>query len=312
MNKFLHLKRGIAAVTMAATILGSGAGMALAQAPTNATVGSSVAPPVYDLTAKPGETVVKTMNVRNDSSASQTYTTVIHGITSSNEEGGLAFSPSSSADLSGWITVSPSTFTLAPNQAKDVTVTVKVPATASAGGHYATVFAQTSAPASGGAHMNAMVGTSFLLRVSGKVTESADVVEFSTAQARVIPGQPIEFTVRAKNTGNTHIKPQGTIEIFNGDIKVDEIAVNPEGLSILPGAVRKFNVASNKTLPTGNYRAQMTMVYGVGQTLSVPAISFSVVGEMSVATVVAIVLAIFVLILAAALMVNRRPMNKKA
>lgn len=310
MNKYLQLKRGLAAAAMSAALLGSSAGAVFAQS-ASASLGSSVAPPVYDLMAKPGETFSKIMNVRNDSSGSQSFRMVVQGISSSNEVGGLNFLPVSSADLSGWMSVSPEDFTLAPGQSKDVTVTVKVPASAAPGGHYATVFAQSGGPQTGGAQISSMVGSAFLVRVSGRVVESADVVEFSTAQARVIPGQPIEFTVRAKNTGNTHIRPQGTIEVFNGDIKVDEIAVNPEGLTVLPGAVRKFEVQSNKTLPAGRYRAQMTMVYGAGQSISVPAVSFMVVGEMSIATVVAIVLAIFVLILAAALLVNRRPMSKK-
>lgn len=309
MNKYLIIKRGIAAAVMSASILGSSAGMAFAQS--SVAAGTSVAPPIYELMATPGETVSKIVNVRNDSTQSQTYKMVVQGFTSSNETGGLSFLPASSADLSGWMNVNPDEFTLPPGQSRDVSVVIKVPGSAAPGGHYATVFAQTAGASDAVARIGSMVGSSFLVRVGGRVVESADVVEFSTPQSRVIPGQMIGFTVRTKNTGNTHIRPQGTIEIFNGDIKVDEIAVNPEGLTVLPGAVRKFNAESNKTLPAGRYRAQMTLVYGSGQTVSVPAISFMVVGEMSVATIVAIILAIFVLILAAALLVNRRPTSKK-
>ena len=277
-------------------------------------VGATVSPPLYDLTAKPGETIIKMMSVRNDSSSSQTYTPVVNTIAPSNEEGGLAFGPAVATDLSGWIKVTPSTLTLAPNASGDFTITVKVPANAAPGGHYATVFAMNkpSAPSNGGATITTLVGTSMLLKVSGNITESASVVEFSTRRARVIPGEAIDFTVRVRNTGNVHIRPQGTIEIFRGDVKVDEIPLNADGLNVLPGNVRKFTAASNKSLPAGTYTAQLTLVYGAGQTVSVPSISFAVIGEMSLAVIVATILGIFVLILLAALMVNRRkPMMGK-
>ncbi|MCE9585977.1 hypothetical protein K8R04_01495 [Candidatus Uhrbacteria bacterium] len=310
--KFFHVKRTFAAAVMSLTVFGGSAGAVLAQGGPSS-LGTTVSPPVYDLTAKAGETVTKTMTVRNDSSMTQVYTPVVNTIAPANEEGGLAFGPSSASDLSGWITVSPSSLSLAPNKTGDFTFVIKVPAGAAPGGHYATVFAMSKPTSSAGsASITTLVGTSVLLKVAGNITESASVVEFSTRRARVIPGEPIDFTVRVRNTGNVHIRPQGTIEIFRGDVKVDEIPLNADGLNVLPGNVRKFTAASNKSLPAGTYTSQLTLVYGAGQTVSVPSISFAVIGEMSLAVIVATILGIFVLILLAALMVNRRkPMMGK-
>jgi hypothetical protein len=311
MNRTFLLKRGLAALATTALLTVGGAGAAFAaDAPA---VGSTVSPPVYDLTAAPGETVIKKMTVHNDASVAQSFVPVVNTISPANEQGGLSFGPVSSSDLSGWITVTPSKLDLAADQSGDFTITIKVPSNAAPGGHYATVFAenQSGTVSVNGAQLTPLVGTSILLKVSGQITESADVVEFSTQRARVIPGEPIDFTVRVRNTGNIHIKPQGTIEIYNGNVKVDEIAVNPDGLNVLPGSIRMFTAVSNKTLPAGTYRAELSLVYGAGQTLSVPDISFVVVGETSLATMVAIILGIFVVILLAALLMNRRPTSGK-
>ncbi|HVM91103.1 MAG TPA: DUF916 domain-containing protein [Verrucomicrobiae bacterium] len=310
MNRTFLIKRGIATLATMAMVLGSGAGAALAAGPV---AGTTVSPPVYDLQANPGQTIIQKMTVHNDADASQSYTPVVNTIAPANEQGGLAFGPASSNDLSGWITVTPSKLDLAANQSGDFTITIKVPTNASAGGHYATVFAKSEngTVSVNGATLTPLVGTSLLLKVAGQTRESADVVEFSTQRARVIPGEPIDFTVRVRNSGNVHVKPQGTIEIYNGNVKVDEVPVNADALNVLPGSIRLFSAVSNKTLPAGSYRAELSLVYGAGQTVSVPAISFVVIGETSMATMVAIILGIFVVILLAALLMNRRPMSGK-
>jgi hypothetical protein len=309
MNRTFILKRGLAALATSAMLLGSGMNAASAATP----AGTTVSPPVYDLQASPGQTIVQKMTVHNDAEVSQSYTPVVNTIAPANEQGGLAFGPTNASDLSGWITVSPSKLDLPAGESGDFTITVKVPSNASAGGHYATVFAksETGTVNVNGASLTPLIGTSVLLKVAGNLTESADVVEFSTSRARLVPGEPIDFSVRVRNTGNVHVRPQGTIQIFRDNVKVDEVAVNDDGLTVLPSSIRKFAASSNKTLPSGSYTARLTMTYGAGQTLSVPAISFVVIGEASVATMVAIILGIFVIILAAALLMNRRKPSKK-
>jgi len=306
MNRTLNLKRTLAAMATSLALLGGSAGIVSA-----AGIGTTVSPPVYDLAANPGETIIQKMTVHNDASSEQSYVPVVNTIAPANEQGGLSFGPASSADLSGWITVTPSKLDLPADQSADFTITIKVPTNATAGGHYATVFAKSDTPGTlDGANITALVGTSFLLKVSGATVESADVVEFSTSRARLIPGEPIDFAVRVRNSGNVHVRPQGTIQIFRDSIKVDEVTVNADGLTVLPSSIRKFTAESNKSLPSGTYTAKLTLTYGAGQTLSVPGISFVVIGEASMMTLVAIILGIFVLILIAALLVNRRKPSK--
>jgi hypothetical protein len=130
-------------------------------------------------------------------------------------------------------------------------------------------------------------------------------VEFSTPRSRLFPGESLDFTVRVKNTGNTHIKPQGVIEVFKGDVKVDEVLVNPDGGNVLPNSIRKFTAKSNKVLPAGTYRAELALKYDA-QTISVPAINFVILGETSLAAMVAALLGLFVVILLVTLLVKRK------
>jgi uncharacterized membrane protein len=252
------------------------------------------------------------MRVQNESSASQSYDVIVNSVSPADENGVVGYGPTTSNDLSGWIKVTPATMTLGPNQSGEFTITVNIPNNAAPGGHYATVFAMTKPGTGTGAMMRALIGTNILLNITGNVIESASVMEFSTPRARVIPGEPIDFSVRVRNSGNTHIKPQGVIEIYRGNVKVNELQVNESGSNVLPSGVRKFMATSDKTLPAGTYRAQLTMRYGAAQSIAVPAISFVVIGETSLAAIVATILGIFVLILIAALMVNRKkPMSGK-
>jgi len=84
--------------------------------------------------------------------------------------------------------------------------------------------------------------------------------------------------------------------------------VNDTAGNVLPNSIRRFDSRSNKSLIPGRYTAQLVLTFD-GQTLTVPGLSFVVVGESSIAMMAAIALGILVLILAGALLVNRKKTN---
>lgn len=130
-------------------------------------------------------------------------------------------------------------------------------------------------------------------------------MEFSTPRGRVSTKEPVEFTVRVKNIGNTHVKPVGAVKIYRGNSQVDEVPVNAENAFVLPGTIRVFTSSSVRALPSGSYRALLALAHGSNQATA-PSISFVVLEESSMAAVIATALGIFVVILLAALLVNRR------
>lgn len=271
--------------------------------------GLSVAPPNTDLTLSGGEQVTRSLTITNEGSAAASVTMSVNNFTASGEEGGASYLPKGTGGLADWITLSPSSFTLEGGDSKDVNVVIDVPSNASAGGHYATVFAYTSAQGavSGtGAAVTTAIGANFLVNISGNVVEKASIAEFSTPRSRLNAGEDVEFTIRVTNSGNTHINPTGVVEVFRRGVKVDELTLNESGSAILPNSTRAFSVVSKKALLPGAYTASATLSYGSGEVLSAPAISFAIIGDSSLMTLVAGGMAALAVLLALALLVGRK------
>lgn len=258
-------------------------------------VGTAISPPTTELTTGPGETLTREIEVRNSGSESVTYTTAVNNFNAADESGAAAFSPI--GDLASWVTVSPSSFTLGANQSKLLSVTIKVPQNAMAGGHYATVFAiakPSTALNGSGSKIGQYIGSNILLNVTGNIREAGSIIEFRTAKPSYQQAEEIPFLVRIQNAGNTHIKPTGVVEIFNGSTKVSSVQVNGNQASVMPGSVRRFEVVSDKTLPSGKYKAVATVSFA-GQTLTSQPVSFVIVGtSMMLSLVVLLCLALVI------------------
>jgi uncharacterized membrane protein len=273
--------------------------------------GTTVSPPSYEISVQGGEIVKKVIQVSNTSSNPQQYKMDVSNFVPLGEDGASVFYPAQKGSIADWVRFVPPSFTLQKDQTMNVTVEVQLPRDLKPGGHYFTVFASTQAGKVSGSGIGTSyaVGTNFLVTAAGNISESASVLEFSTPHGRVVPGETVSFMTRIKNTGNSHIKPQGMVEVFRGNEKVDELVVNAGGASVLPDSVRKFTVTTGKALAPGQYWARLSLRYGADRTLTVDPVNFVVIGETSMAAIVATILGIFVLILLAALMVNRKPVN---
>lgn len=304
---FSALRNGLVSVVTLALIFGFYVAAVNAQGTGSA--GLSIAPPNTDLTVAPGEQVTRTLEISNPGSGSVDLNLAANNFSASGEGGEAAYAPRGSGGASDWLTLSPATFSLGSGEAKQVSVVISVPSNASAGGHYVTVFAFTT-PKGGvegsGAQVTTAVGANFLLNVTGNVVERASISEFSTPRSRVNAGESVEFNLRIANTGNTHIRPSGVVELFRKGVKVDEVALNPDGANVLPNSTRRFTVKSDKALLPGAYEASATVTYGSGQVLTAPKLSLAVIGDSSAMTLIAGGLAALVVLLALALFAGRK------
>jgi hypothetical protein len=200
-------------------------------------------------------------------------------------------------------------------EAKSATVTIKVPKDASPGGHYGVV-RFTALPPEGSTNqvaLNASIGTLVLLHVSGDVKVETGIEEFKTGQYSIYrDGQgaevtefqaktmfeqgPIQLQVRIRNSGNVHIKPQGTITIKNmWGSTVAQLPYNSTNGNVLPGSIRKFDSQFEGKRLFGRYRAELAIQYGDGQTLN-QTIRFWVIPYKVVLIVLALLVAIVLLI----------------
>lgn len=225
--------------------------------------GLTVIPPKFELFANPGDTISERLRLRNESDFPVTYTVLSEDFSSSGEEGAVTLE-GETADpnfaLATWLTPETNDITLQPKEEKTFTFSVAVPKEAEPGGHYASLlFSSGTEPVPGSAAVTSRIGSLVLLRVSGNVTEDANVENF-TAPSYSKSG-PIPFDLRLKNNGNVHIRPKGTIVITNlFNQKVAEIPL--QGANVLPGAVRKMETMWDKTNPLGIYTATLVATYG--------------------------------------------------
>jgi hypothetical protein len=153
-------------------------------------------------------------------------------------------------DYFDWVSISPSEFTVQPNEYKTVRVTIDVPSSAAFGYYYAVTFSRTSdeKPATGQA-VKGSIATLILLEanVPGAKRE-LQVVEFKS-EKKLYEFLPAKLLVKIRNTGNVHAVPHGDVTINQGDKELGRIQLNPAGGYILPQSNRVFTLEWNDGFP---------------------------------------------------------------
>lgn len=176
------------------------------------------------------------------------------------------------ATLAEWIEISKEPIILAPGESKQVPFTVRVPADASPGGHFAAIMVGTRPPAETGSftvQTSQIVTSLFFVRIAGDVIEDGAVREFRTTK-NFLQEPNVDFEVRFQNKGNVHIQPQGEILITNmwgkerGMIPINH---KTHFGNVLPESIRKFEFTwkgESQFTDIGRYTAELTLAYGTG------------------------------------------------
>lgn len=256
----------------------------------------SVSPVTFDLTANPGDTLTNQMKVTNLSSGTLQLETRTENIAAAGQEGQVQLTEEETEfSLSKWVETTPKKLTLDSKDTKVINFTIHVPNNAEPGGHYGSILVGTTAsdvPNSTGASVAQRVGTLLLVKVSGKSKEEAVVKQFRSKTyvgqwneivgsdgktkfltpkdeetnkekfAKYFQKGPIAFEAIFHNAGNVHVKPTGSVIVYN--LFNRQIAQLPlDQRNIFPGNDRRIMVI----WPTGRlwgiyYRAQLAAVYG--------------------------------------------------
>jgi hypothetical protein len=298
------LKRTITVLTgiiLAVSFFGKIEGVKAADATSGR--GITIIPPSFELYANPGESVSDKIKVRNDSTAEVTYQVLVEDFKAVGEEGSVSLiddsQPDTTYSLAKWVIPEPRTFTLAPNQEKEIPFTINVPKDGEPGGHYCSVLFQIGGGTAtgGGASVASRVGSLILLRVSGNVKEDANVESFKANKSYFEKG-PVTLDLRVKDNGNNHINPKGTIVITNvfGQ-KVAEVPL--EGLNVLPGAIRKMSTtwAPKNSFLASRYTATLVATYGQQNKSLSASTSFIIFPKFLIYIVIAVLVVIAGLIL---------------
>lgn len=243
----------------------------------------TVTPPLFQLTIGPGETWSSALKVVNSNPYDVSYYTQVVDFVPQGEGGQSSFIPlvnpapgeaTSTDSLAGWIQVEPGPFSVPRGTSGDVPFTVRVPLDAAPGGHYAAILVgtepgerRTDGPSM---RISSMVSTLLFVRIKGEVIESGRIREFRTID-ELYQTPHADFLLRFENTGNSHLRPQGTITIYNMWGKErGRILINEKGEfgNALPQTTRRYEFSWDgeaSVFDIGRYRAEATLTFGQEQ-----------------------------------------------
>lgn len=251
---------------------------------TNAQTGGNgfvVSPVRSELTLAPGKSQTVTLTVENATGAATVAKPIVNDFEASGDETGqprilLDDKSSPTNSFKSLVGTLPS-LDLAPGEKKSMDVKITVPGNANAGGYYGAIrfISDNGSTNDKNVALSASVGTIFLVRVEGTLTESLQLVELTAAKnnstGRIfINGGDLSVVTRLKNTGNIHVKPFGRVTITDRSGKVvQEYEFNntEPRANVLPGSTRKFTDKLNPQKWVGKYTITANLGYGTGGSL---------------------------------------------
>lgn len=230
--------------------------------------GLQIKPAVIEDRADPGSAYTYTIRVTNISASEKLFYINAQDIVGLTDAGLPIFSNEDELtpyEMSTWISVPERSITLLPEETREISFTITVPADASPGSHFAGLFLDSEPQRQRvtGAAVGMRVGSIISLRISGNILEEAQLREFSTRQ--IVYGNPsVDFEAKVANLGNVLLRPRGIVEITNmRGTKVASIKVNDSAAPVFPGSDKTYTVKwETEGFAFGRYQAVISLVYG--------------------------------------------------
>lgn len=207
---------------------------------------TTVAPTILEISLDPGESQQAIITLFNETNDDLYLSGSVEVFEPDGERGeARVLEPEITDQAVGWVKLPLNALVLAPREAVEVPVIVELSQTAEVGGYYLAVMWQTAAGPNRPANqvqLSGRVGVLMLLEVKGDVDRRLKVEDF-----RLIDGDnfysnlPVGFSVKLKNEGNIHLKPESYVMIKNIFNKPSQVLlVNQDKGNILPASSRRF------------------------------------------------------------------------
>jgi hypothetical protein len=266
---------------------------------------TTISPPFFDYSLNPGDTVSDVIKVYNEGGAPITVYPIALNFTYSDDETGTPqFYPAKEnlygTALTQWMQFSSEPITLQPKARANLPFSITVPNDGQPGGHYGAILLSKDPPSDtegSSVGLGSRLASIMLLNVSGEVVEKGTVEEFGFMNGKTIYTHlPVNFYLRFKNEGTTHLRPTGNAFIKNMFGRQSaSIQVNKDFASVLPGSIRKFffdwsksgtNENSSelmneiKNFGFGKYTASVVLTYGKDNKLAYSERTFWVIPWM--------------------------------
>lgn len=286
-------------------------------APANAQTNSisvTLTPPIFQVTIGPGESWTSVLKVVNSNAYDETYYTQVVDMQANGENGQSKFTPLIAtqdpalalSELARWVEIDPKPVFIKAGTSVSVPFTVRIPQNAEPGGHYAAILVGTQpmATSSTGSLMkiSTYVSSLMFVRIKGEVIEAGRIREFSSDKD-LYQEPKADFRLRFESTGNTHLKPQGDVTIYNMWGKErGKVLINQDANfgNVLPNSVRRFEFSwdgDKNVFDIGRYSAVVTLAYGEEGKKSVSATTYFWVVPIVPVSITLGVVILFVLIL---------------
>lgn len=263
------------------------------------TAGLQLKPAVVEDNVGPGEFHNYSITATNLTNADVTYYLSVQDIKGVDDQGRPVFAANGEKtgfELSSWISLPQSQVTIPAGGARTINFSVQVPANASPGSHFASVFLsdKPDEQQTTGAAVGFSVGSIVSLQIAGDIHESAQLIEFSTGKL-VYGNADIDFNSKVQNIGNVLVQPNGVIEVTDMfGKKVADITVNDALASVFPSSSRTFAAQWQQSgFAFGRYEAVASLAYGTEARKTIyGTTSFWILPLVPIATVLGILLVV--------------------
>jgi hypothetical protein len=117
----------------------------------------------------------------------------------------------------------------------------------------------------------ALLAALMFITVDGEVREAGQILGATSGSKctglvcgfsapKFLDKGPVPFKFIFTNTGNVHVRPKGSITIFQGKQKIATLPISDR--AVLPNSQRQFDVTWDRVLLSGHYTAKLHLVYG--------------------------------------------------
>lgn len=269
----------------------------------NSSTGFLVSPVRVEMSLDPGKSETTTLSVENVTGVTVTAKPIVNDFEASSDESGqpkIILDENASAGSHSFKTLVGTlpSVTLGPKEKKEVPVKISIPGNAAAGGYYGAIrFISEADTTDKNVALSASVGTIFLVKVSGNLTENLTLVEFTAAKNGstgrfFMNAGDMSVVTRLKNTGNIHVKPFGRVQISDrsGKVLIDyEFNGTEPRSNVLPNSTRKFTDPLKGQKWIGKYTMTANLGYGTGGNLITAKNTFWVVPAWIIVALVALI-----------------------
>jgi len=234
-------------------------------------VALTVSPPRIELTANPGETITKDLKITNNTASELLVQTTVKDFLVEDKKGTPITVKSEQAGkfaLSTWLSTSETEFSLPAYQTKLITAAIVIPEEAFPGGHYGAIYFSPlglSGPKGAGAETTSQTGVATKVASLVSVIIPGDIKEDAIVRRMDIPlfqeFGPVKIISEIANSSDIHIRPLGTIRIYNWLGKLNTTLKLKEQ-NIFPGASRTYKNLWPQKWGLGKYKAKLEAGYG--------------------------------------------------